>query len=141
MKHRGAGGRSAAPGLMLSAALALAGCAGAAARTEPVAPAPAIHAHPTGEAVLAISGAAALEVVGLTGDEARHQLGSPGLLRRERWAEFWRYRLESCVLDLYLYQEAADRRRVLYAELRRGQHVARPDECDGSAPAADGQEI
>ena len=81
--------------------------------------------------VSASSGAAALGVLGLSGDEARRLLGPPGVERRERWAEFWRYRLEPCVLDLYLYREATDRgrQRVLYAELRRGLRPARPDDC------------
>ena len=121
------------PGLMLVAAVALAGCAGAAAEPE-IPPAPPTEAaevavDPDTEALLAANGAAALGLLGLTGDEARRRLGPPGVLRHERWAEFWRYRLEPCVLDLYLYREAADRQRVLYAELRRDRRPARPDDC------------
>jgi hypothetical protein len=35
----------------------------------------------------------------------------------------------------------ADRQRVLYAELRRDQAPARPDDCLGSARIVDGQSI
>jgi hypothetical protein len=118
-------------------ALALSGCGGSAGRPGPAVPAeaPARAADPgdpSTEALLAAGGAASLGVIGLSGDEARRLLGPPGVLRREQLAEFWRYRLEPCVLDLYLYQErAADPQRVRYAELRRDRRPARPADCRG----------
>ena len=120
-------------------ALVLAGCGGAAGRLGSAdsltAPAPAQAASrgdPSAEALLAAGGAASLNLIGLSGDEARRLLGPPGVLRREQLAEFWRYRLEPCVLDLYLYQErAADPQRVRFAELRRDRRPARPADCRG----------
>jgi hypothetical protein len=128
-----------AGGALAVAALALAGCGGTAGRLGPAASVAAqapdratSRGDPYAEALLAAGGAASLGLIGLSGDEARRLLGPPGVLRREQLAEFWRYRLEPCVLDLYLYQErAADPQRVRYAELRRDRLPARPADCRG----------
>ncbi len=46
-------------------------------------------------------------------------LGDPELTRREPPAEIWQYRGESCVFDVFLYEEAG-RQRVTYLEARDG---------------------
>lgn len=44
------------------------------------------------------------DIVGLTRERIRNLLGQPAFVRRESLAEFWRYRHESCVLELYFYR-------------------------------------
>ncbi|HET6520711.1 MAG TPA: hypothetical protein VFG47_12965 [Geminicoccaceae bacterium] len=116
--------------------VALGGCAAGVATATRSAAAPSATEATTGghgaDALLAAGGAASLGLIGLSGEEAQRLLGPPGVLRREQLAEFWRYRLEPCVLDLYLYQgEAAEQQRVRYAELRRNRRPARRDDCRG----------
>ena len=68
-------------------------------------------------------------LMGLTGDELKALLGSPGFVRRDRPAEIWQYGTDTFVLDLFLY--AGDKggpHRVSHFEFR-GRTVA------GVAPA------
>ncbi len=56
-------------------------------------------------------------VMGLGAGQLTELLGQPELTRREPPAEIWQYRGESCVFDVFLYEEAAGRR-VTYLEAR-----------------------
>lgn len=105
-------------GLCLAALLA--GCQtperAAADRPAPQAPAPEMLALPAGGPVGSGS-AAPKRVMGLDEFAIQRLLGAPRLIRREAPAEVWQYRTAACVLDLFLYDEAAGRR-VTYAEAR-----------------------
>ncbi len=56
-------------------------------------------------------------ILGLGPDRLTELLGRPELTRREPPAEIWQYRGESCVFDVFLYEEAG-RVRVTYLEAR-----------------------
>lgn len=56
-------------------------------------------------------------VMGLDRSEVEQLLGRPGLVRRESPAEIWQYQTTSCVLDVFLYDEA-EGPRVTYVEAR-----------------------
>ncbi len=64
-------------------------------------------------------------ILGLGPDKLTELLGRPELTRREPPAEIWQYRGESCVFDVFLYEEAG-LVRVTYLEARDGsaQRVA-----------------
>ena len=54
-------------------------------------------------------------------------LGEPGFIRRDEPARIWRYRHESCVLDLFLYAEPGrdgPSYRVRHVEARAGERRA-----------------
>ena len=59
-------------------------------------------------------------ILGLSPDKLTEMLGRPDLTRREPPAEIWQYRGETCVFDVFLYEEAGSAR-VTYLEAR--------DEC------------
>jgi hypothetical protein len=68
-------------------------------------------------------------VMGLDELAIQQLLGAPRLIRREAPAEVWQYRTAACVLDLFLYDEAAGRR-VTYAEARTaGAEPVPPEPC------------
>jgi hypothetical protein len=56
-------------------------------------------------------------ILGLGPDQLTEFLGVPELMRREPPAEIWQYRGESCVFDVFLYEEAG-RVQVTYLEAR-----------------------
>ncbi|MHA1152111.1 MAG: hypothetical protein ACTSQ7_05485 [Alphaproteobacteria bacterium] len=56
-------------------------------------------------------------VLGLGLDKLTELLGQPELTRREPPAEIWQYRGETCVFDVFLYEEAGSVR-VTYLEAR-----------------------
>ena len=58
-------------------------------------------------------------------DKLTELLGRPELTRREPPAEIWQYRGETCVFDVFLYEESG-LVRVIYLEARDGsaQRVA-----------------
>ena len=56
-------------------------------------------------------------ILGLGPDELAEMLGRPDLTRREPPAEIWQYRGETCVFDVFLYEEAGSTR-VTYLEAR-----------------------
>ncbi len=64
-------------------------------------------------------------ILGLGPDRLTELLGRPELTRREPPAEIWQYRGESCVFDVFLYEEGG-LVRVTYLEARdaRAQRVA-----------------
>lgn len=144
MRRRRAWRATAAAGIAL-AALGLAACgtprevavavAETAPPSQPAAETPARQAVlPEGERLVAVTPAAvALPVgalpgperlAGLTAADVSALLGPPGFVRRDPPAEVWQYRTDSCVLDLFLYADAADRPlRVDHFEFR-GRTVA-----------------
>jgi hypothetical protein len=60
------------------------------------------------------------DLVGLGPDELQHLFGHPQMVRDETGAEVWQYRVDACVLDLYLYpqESAGTPLRVTYLEAR-----------------------
>ncbi len=56
-------------------------------------------------------------ILGLGPDKLTELLGRPELTRREPPAEIWQYRGESCVFDVFLYEEGG-LTRVTYLEAR-----------------------
>lgn len=73
-------------------------------RSEPADEPPEIDANPE-------------QLMGLASSRLGDLLGPPAQLRREPPAEVWQYRVDGCVLDLFLYDEA-DERRVVHLEAR-----------------------
>lgn len=72
------------------------------------------------------------EVMGLGRNAVQELLGKPGLVRREAPAEVWQYQSRGCVLDLFLYEEAAEFE-VVYIEARTGHAItAATDACLGA---------
>jgi hypothetical protein len=73
---------------------------------------------------------------GLDGGELRALLGQPAFERHEQPAEYWRYSVDDCLLDLFLYSDAnTGRMRVSYYEVRpAGRRIsAAYDACDALA--------
>lgn len=64
-------------------------------------------------------------ILGLGPDKLTELLGQPELTRREPPAEIWQYRGETCVFDVFLYEEGGTTR-VTYLEARdaNAQRVA-----------------
>jgi hypothetical protein len=60
--------------------------------------------------------------MGLARGEVEELLGEPGLVRREAPAEVWQYQSGGCVLDVFLYEAAAEYE-VVYLEARTGKAV------------------
>ena len=56
-------------------------------------------------------------ILGLGPDQLTEILGQPELMRREPPVEIWQYRGQSCVFDVFLYEEAGSVR-VTYLEAR-----------------------
>ena len=103
--------------LGLLATLPLAACTGTAEIARP-APAPAL---PAGVAL-----------VGLAGGEVEGVMGEPSLIRADGSAQYWRYGLGGCQLDLFLYADAAAARpRVAWLDVRpsRGSDRATGAAC------------
>jgi hypothetical protein len=75
----------------------------------PSSPPPAAPALPTS--------ATAASLLGLSGPELSALIGPPRWRRSESPAEVWQYQGQTCVLDVYLYQEAGAVR-VVHAEAR-----------------------
>jgi hypothetical protein len=91
----------------------------ACAQTEP----PSDEVMPPAPAV------SAAELIGISAEDLDRKLGQPSLLRRESPAEVWQYRNGTCVLDLFVYEEAG-RRRVVHLEARdSGARPMPSDEC------------
>lgn len=61
--------------------------------------------------------AMAASLVGLSAGQLSALIGAPRWSRRESPAQVWQYQGASCVLDVYLYEEA-EGPRVVYAEAR-----------------------
>ena len=74
-------------------------------------------AVPTPDGLPALPSGARL--IGLDGGALEGLLGRPTLVRSERQAQYWRYSLGECQLDLFLYAEpAGGLSRVIYLDVR-----------------------
>jgi hypothetical protein len=72
------------------------------------------------------------DIMGLDRGEVEALLGEPGLVRHDSPAEVWQYQSGGCVLDLFLYEDAAEFE-VVYIEARTGQAItAATDSCLGA---------
>jgi hypothetical protein len=62
------------------------------------------------------------QLIGLDRAALGEKLGEPALVRRDGDAEVWQYRAENCVLDLFLYGEEKEGKKVEHVDLRdRGE--------------------
>ena len=62
---------------------------------------------------------AGVTLIGLDGGDLEGLLGRPALVRSERQAQYWRYSLGACQLDLFLYAASAGApSRVVYLDVR-----------------------
>ena len=52
-------------------------------------------------------------IVGLSADQLEARFGTADLLRREGTAEVWQYRLSACVVDYFVYPDAAGIRKIV----------------------------
>ena len=52
-------------------------------------------------------------IVGLSADQLEARFGKADLLRREGTAEVWQYRLSACVVDYFVYPDAAGIRKIV----------------------------
>ena len=90
------------------AALTLAGCAGTATVPEQRPPATALGRLPAG-----------VSLIGLGGGDLEGMMGTPALIRDEGTAEYWRYGVAGCQLDLFLFADRAmEQPRVVYVDVR-----------------------
>ena len=62
---------------------------------------------------------------GLDGHRVADLLGPASFVRRDGPAEVWQYRLEACVLDVYLYRDAGALT-VAHVDLRKRSNAALP---------------
>lgn len=73
--------------------------------------------------------AAALPFVGLDARTVRVELGPPGFRLTEVPGEYWRYSIDHCELDLFLYPAGEVGAQVEYARYRPTNPETRPDAC------------
>lgn len=60
-----------------------------------------------------------MRLAGLEGADLQDLLGRPALLRSEQQAQYWRYTIGGCQLDLFLYAEHDNGpARVVYIDAR-----------------------
>ena len=52
-------------------------------------------------------------IIGLSADQLEAHFGTADLLRREGTAEVWQYRLSACVVDYFVYPDAAGIRKIV----------------------------
>ncbi|HEX6014043.1 MAG TPA: hypothetical protein VFY87_20060 [Geminicoccaceae bacterium] len=65
-----------------------------------------------------------VHLAGLGGGELEGLLGPPTLVRSEQDAQYWRYSLGSCQLDLFLYADpGGGPSRVAYFDVRPSRHA------------------
>jgi hypothetical protein len=69
-------------------------------------------------------------LVGLAGVDLEGMMGEPSLIRADGNAQYWRYSLSGCQLDLFLYADGG-RPRVTYVDVRSSRGVDRRtrDDC------------
>jgi hypothetical protein len=73
-----------------------------------------------------------VQLVGLHSGDLETLLGRPTLVRSEQQAQYWRYNLGGCQLDLFLYTDAkAGLARVVYLDVRPSGYasLASVDAC------------
>ncbi|MBI2256129.1 MAG: hypothetical protein HYU58_16015 [Proteobacteria bacterium] len=76
------------------------------------------------------------KLMGLGAEELQAALGKPARIRDEEDGRIFQYIGRDCVLDLFLYPEAAGAFRVSYAEARSVKAEKKPvDTCLKSLPA------
>jgi hypothetical protein len=86
----------------------LAGCAADGSPSGPAAPAPGLAGLPAGATL-----------IGLGGGDLAGVVGEPALVRQEDGAQYRRYRIGGCQLDLFLYTDpASGPARVAHLEVR-----------------------
>ncbi len=68
-------------------------------------------------------------LIGLSPDQVSDRLGTPELRRSEPPAEVWQYRTETCVVDLYLYDENGSLRVLTYQVRGRSGAAVRAERC------------
>jgi hypothetical protein len=124
LRAREAAAGRAAPSLLPLLLLLATACAaggGAPARDLSIAARASTTAAATRSAPLPRSGA---QLVGLVGSELEELLGQPTLVRSEQDAQYWRYSLGSCQLDLFLYADpSGGPSRVVYLDVRPSRHA------------------
>ena len=90
------------------AALTVAGCAGTTSAPEQRPSATALGRLPAG-----------VSLIGLGGGDLEGMMGTPALIRDEGTAEYWRYGVADCQLDLFLFADRAkEQPRVVYVDVR-----------------------
>ena len=91
---------------------------------------------PAGDGLMASGGdfeaADPASLIGLAPQQIGETLGLPELQRIEPPAEVWQYRTQSCVFDLYIYDEEGDRRAVHYTARSRDNGEVDAGQCLGS---------
>ena len=75
-------------------------------------------------------------LIGLSPGQVADTLGEPELRRPEPPAEVWQYRTETCVVDLYLYDEDGRLRVTTYQVRPRSNAVVQADRCVADVVAA-----
>lgn len=66
-----------------------------------------------------------VQLVGLRSGDLQTLLGQPTLIRSEQQAQYWRYNLGGCQLDLFLYKDAqSDTAKVAYLDVRPSGYSA-----------------
>ena len=86
----------------------LAGCAPGGPPPGSTAPAPELARLPAGATL-----------IGLRGGDLRGVMGQPALIRHEGVAQYWRYGVAGCQLDLFLYTDpTSGSARVTYLDVR-----------------------
>ena len=82
-----------------------------------------------------------VQLVGLGSADLQNLLGQPTLVRSEQGAQYWRYSVGGCQLDLFLYTDRhAGPARVVYFDVRPSGYVtvAHADACSSAAKALRG---
>ena len=75
-------------------------------------------------------------LIGLDGAALVARFGPPELRRRERGAEYWRYRHHGCLIDVYLFADPPTAEpRIIHVAVRRrsGAAVTGPGSCETAA--------
>ncbi len=86
----------------------LAGCTAGGPPPSPTAAGSALAPLPTGATL-----------IGLVGGDLQGVMGQPALMRAEGPAQYWRYGIAGCQLDLFLFADhAAQAPRVVYLDVR-----------------------
>ena len=75
-------------------------------------------------------------LIGLSPGQVADTLGEPELRRPEPPAEVWQYRTETCVVDLYLYDEDGRLRVTTYQVRPRSNAVVQAERCVADVVAA-----
>ena len=68
-------------------------------------------------------------LIGLSPNQIAGRLGEPELRRSEPPAEVWQYRTETCVVDLYLYDDGGRLQVLSYQVRPRAQAAVRAERC------------